>query len=488
MRRVLADGPREPRTPNAMDQTNPLLTTSRRRTIGVWHLFGGAVALAEGGLLVLVSVGCGTLYHLTQYATLGDLPTHLSVGAALALIFVTSCALQGHYRLAAYIARSRRMRWPITTWAVSVLYAVALGFLVKAASDVSRGTTILLALFGLLAVVLWRRLVVRLVALASKRSRIAARRVLLIGSDAAIDAFVRQHEPWKLGFQIVARCAIGEGDMERELDRAAEFGRTLEPDDVFIVLPWSDTETIERIVDRMITLPAAIHLGPERILDRFREVHISKVSSMATLCLVQTPLSPIEVFLKRSVDVIGSGVALLLLSPLLLLIAVAIKLDSKGPVLFRQLRFGFNQKPFWIIKFRTMVVHDSGGEVPQAQRDDPRLTAVGRHLRRWNLDELPQLINVLLGDMSLVGPRPHAVPHNLDFERRIVLYARRHNVKPGLTGWAQVNGFRGPTDTEQKLHGRLEHDLYYIDNWSIGFDLAIIARTVISAKAYQNAH
>jgi lipopolysaccharide/colanic/teichoic acid biosynthesis glycosyltransferase len=172
----------------------------------------------------------------------------------------------------------------------------------------------------------------------------------------------------------------------------------------------------------------------------------------------------------------------------LLLTALAIKLDSKGPALFRQLRFGFNQKPFWIIKFRTMVVHDSGGEVPQAQRDDPRLTAVGRHLRRWNLDELPQLINVLRGDMSLVGPRPHAVPHNLDFERRIVLYARRHNVKPGLTGWAQVNGFRGPTDTEQKLHGRLEHDLYYIDNWSIGFDLAIIARTVISARAYHNAH
>jgi lipopolysaccharide/colanic/teichoic acid biosynthesis glycosyltransferase len=135
-----------------------------------------------------------------------------------------------------------------------------------------------------------------------------------------------------------------------------------------------------------------------------------------------------------------------------------------------------------------MVVHDCGGEVPQAQRDDPRLTGVGRYLRRWNLDELPQLINVLRGDMSLVGPRPHAVPHNLDFERRIVLYARRHNVKPGLTGWAQVNGLRGPTDTEQKLQRRLEHDLYYIDNWSIGFDLVIIARTVISARAYKNAH
>jgi Undecaprenyl-phosphate glucose phosphotransferase len=471
-----------------MDQTNPFVVTAPRRSIGVWHLFGTALAALEVGLIVLVSVGSGILYHLTQYASFGELATHLSVGAILALIFVTLCALQGHYRLTAYIAATGRVRWPITTWVVSVLYAVALGFLSKAGSDVSRGSAILLALFGLVAILVERRLVARFVSLASKTARIAARRVLLIGADAAIDAFARQHQPWMLGFQIVASCPIGDGDLGRELERAAELGRALEPDDIFIVSPWSDTETIERIVDRMITLPAAIHLGPERILERFREVHISKVASMATLCLVQTPLSPLEVFLKRTIDVIGASVALLLLSPLLLATAAAIKLDSKGPVLFRQLRFGFNQKPFWIIKFRTMVVHDCGGEVPQAQRDDPRLTGVGRYLRRWNLDELPQLINVLRGDMSLVGPRPHAVPHNLDFERRIVLYARRHNVKPGLTGWAQVNGLRGPTDTEHKLQRRLEHDLYYIDNWSIGFDLIIIARTVISARAYKNAH
>jgi Undecaprenyl-phosphate glucose phosphotransferase len=471
-----------------MDQTNPFLTVTARRSVGLWHLFGGLVATLEAALIVLVAVGCGTAYHLVQYATVGEVPLHVSVGAILALMFVTLCALQGQYRLNAYIAPTARLRWPITTWAVSVLYAVALGFLSKAGSEVSRGTAVLLAVFGLVAVILERRLVAYVVCVASNRSRIAARRVLLIGSEEAIDAFARQHQPWTLGFQIVGSCAIGDRDLRHELDRAAELGRTLEPDDVFILLPWSDTATIEQIIDKMITLPAAIHLGPERILDRFREVHISQVASMATLCLVQVPLSPFEVLLKRVIDVVGAAAALLLLSPLFFVVAIAIRLDSEGPVLFRQLRYGFNQKPFWIIKFRTMVVHDCGGTVPQAQKDDPRLTRVGQFLRRWNLDELPQLINVLRGDMSLVGPRPHAVPHNLDFERRMVLYARRHNVKPGLTGWAQVNGFRGPTDTEDKIRRRLEHDLYYIDNWSLAFDLVIIGRTVISARAYKNAH
>src|SRR4051794_37572551 len=254
-------------------------------------------------------------------------------------MFVTLCALQGQYRLSAYIAPTAQLKWPITTWAVSVLYAVALGFLSKAGSEVSRGTAVLLAGFGLLTVIVERRLVTSLVSVASNRARIAARRVLLIGSEEGMDAFARQHQPWTLGFQIVGSCAIGDLELRHELERAAELGRTLEPDDVFILLPWSDTATIEQIVDKMITLPAAIHLGPERILDRFREVHISKVSSMATLCLVQVPLSRLEIF-QRLIDVIGAAAALTLLSPLFLLVALAIRLDSPGPVLFRQLRYG----------------------------------------------------------------------------------------------------------------------------------------------------
>jgi lipopolysaccharide/colanic/teichoic acid biosynthesis glycosyltransferase len=165
-----------------------------------------------------------------------------------------------------------------------------------------------------------------------------------------------------------------------------------------------------------------------------------------------------------------------------------IRLDSPGPIFFLQRRYGFNQREFRIVKFRTMTTLDDGGEIRQAARGDPRITRVGRWLRRWNIDEIPQLFNVLMGDMSLVGPRPHALAHNRDYERRISLYARRHNVKPGITGWAQIHGFRGQTDTDDKMRQRVEHDLYYIDNWSIWLDLRILAQTVLTPTAYRNAH
>jgi exopolysaccharide biosynthesis polyprenyl glycosylphosphotransferase len=191
---------------------------------------------------------------------------------------------------------------------------------------------------------------------------------------------------------------------------------------------------------------------------------------------------------KRLFDLVCSALGLLALTPLFILVAILVKLDSPGPVFFVQRRYGFNQQPFRIIKFRTMRAFDDGAVVTQATRDDPRLTRIGRWLRRWNIDEIPQLFNVLAGDMSLVGPRPHALSHDHEFERRISLYARRHNVKPGITGWAQINGFRGEIDNEEKLAKRVEYDLFYIDNWSPWLDLKIIARTVLSPKAYRNAY
>jgi exopolysaccharide biosynthesis polyprenyl glycosylphosphotransferase len=177
----------------------------------------------------------------------------------------------------------------------------------------------------------------------------------------------------------------------------------------------------------------------------------------------------------------------MLLSPVFIVIAILIKLDSPGPVFFRQRRYGFNQQPFQIFKFRSMSTMDDGRIIEQVKPGDPRVTKIGRFMRRWNFDELPQLLNVLRGDMSLVGPRPHAVAHDQHFERSIALYARRHNVKPGITGWAQVNGFRGETSTQEQMRQRVEFDLYYIDYWSLLLDLRILFLTVFSSKAYRNA-
>jgi exopolysaccharide biosynthesis polyprenyl glycosylphosphotransferase len=204
--------------------------------------------------------------------------------------------------------------------------------------------------------------------------------------------------------------------------------------------------------------------------------------------LTRLPLSRAEIVQKRLFDLLFAALALLAMTPLLIAVAILIKLDSPGPIFFVQRRYGFNQQPFRIIKFRTMRTLDDGPVIAQATRDDPRLTRIGRFLRRWNIDEIPQLFNVLTGDMSLVGPRPHALSHDLEFERRISLYARRHNVKPGITGWAQIHGYRGEIDTEEKMRGRVEHDLFYIDNWSLWLDLQIILRTVLSPAGYRNAY
>jgi Undecaprenyl-phosphate glucose phosphotransferase len=327
---------------------------------------------------------------------------------------------------------------------------------------------------------------------------VAAQRIFLIGRDEDINAFLRRYQPWDLGLQTVgaarlsplladATAAERRRALEADLKRAIESARVLEPESVFVIAPWSDIATIDRCVEELLTVPVEIHLGPERILDRFDKVRISKFGSMATLQLTRAPLSAFEVLQKRIFDVIVAGAALTVLAPVLALIAVLIQLDSPGPVFFRQRRYGFNQQMFRIIKFRTMNTLDDGDIVRQACRNDRRITRIGRWLRRWNIDELPQLINVLRGDMSLVGPRPHALSHDREYEQRIALYARRHNVKPGITGWAQVNGLRGEIDTEEKLQERIDCDLYYIDNWSLLFDLKILLYTVFSRSAYRNA-
>jgi exopolysaccharide biosynthesis polyprenyl glycosylphosphotransferase len=220
---------------------------------------------------------------------------------------------------------------------------------------------------------------------------------------------------------------------------------------------------------------------------RFRQSRLTHYGRAPTFALSSPPLLPYQLLCRRGFDALVSAIALLLLAPVFAAIAVAIKLDSEGPVFFRQRRRGYNQREFLIWKFRTMTVMDDGDTIVQAQRNDGRVTRVGRYLRSLNLDELPQLINVIAGDMSLVGPRPHAVAHDRHFEPRIRRYARRLNVKPGITGWAQVNGYRGLTETENDMKNRIVHDLYYIENWSIAFDVYILIRTVLSPRAYRNA-
>jgi putative colanic acid biosynthesis UDP-glucose lipid carrier transferase len=201
-----------------------------------------------------------------------------------------------------------------------------------------------------------------------------------------------------------------------------------------------------------------------------------------------SPFRGVKRWLKRLEDLVLGTLFLAICALPMLFIALAIKLTSKGPVLFHQLRHGEDGAEFHVLKFRSMKVMENGPHVAQAQRRDPRITPVGGFLRRTSLDELPQFINVVRGDMSVVGPRPHAVAHNELYRRKVKEYMRRHKVKPGITGWAQVNGLRGETDTLDKMVARVEHDLFYIRNWSLWLDIKVVFLTVFGRKVRQNAY
>jgi Undecaprenyl-phosphate glucose phosphotransferase len=447
--------------------------------------------VADIVIVVGISTLMGFIYHKTAYDDMGPLRSFIGVGATAAGIFVLPGIFRGEYDLTHYLTFRPHIRRAFTYWHVTIVSLLVLGFLTRLTEDYSRGSLVLFYLVGLPAVLAVRYALVSTVILGSKVGLVTAQRVFLIGSGEDISAFVQRYQPWNFGLQMVGGAPLTRLDrysspeeqqhaLAADLKQAVESARSLRPDAVYIVTPWSETGTIDLCVDEFLNMPVEIHLGPERILDRFDNVRIAKHGTMASLQLTRAPLSRFEQMQKRIFDVTIAAGVLILLSPLLAAVATAIWFEGGRPILFRQRRYGFNQQEFRIIKFRTMMTLDDGDVVPQVTYADPRVTRLGRILRKWNIDELPQLVNVLKGDMSLVGPRPHALSHNREYEQKIALYARRHNVLPGITGWAQVNGFRGETDTDDKMRGRVDHDLYYIDNWSPWLDLRILLKTLLS--------
>ena len=257
-------------------------------------------------------------------------------------------------------------------------------------------------------------------------------------------------------------------------------------------MPISAEQRLLEMLRKLWVLPLDIRLAAHTNKLRFRPRSYSYIANIPVLDVFDKPIADWDVVMKSAFDRIVGSICLLLLSPLLLLIALAVKLDSPGPVFFRQKRYGFNNELIEVFKFRSMYVdkQDFGGS-NLVKRGDPRVTRVGRFIRRTSLDELPQLINVVFkGDLSLVGPRPHAIharAADRNYDEVVDGYFARHRVRPGITGWAQVNGWRGETDTAEKLQRRIEHDLYYIENWSIFFDMYILLITPFAVLKGENA-
>ena len=255
-------------------------------------------------------------------------------------------------------------------------------------------------------------------------------------------------------------------------------------DEIIVALPWRATSNIEDLVKKLKVVPVNVRLCPDYVGWSLPALGFIPVAGIPMLGILERPLSGWNIVLKEVEDRVLGFILTVLCLPLLALIAIAVKLDSPGPVLFLQKRYGFNNNPITVFKFRSMY-HEPKDEsvVPQARRNDPRVTRVGAFLRKTSLDELPQLFNVLRGEMSLVGPRPHAVAHNEQYAKIIDDYLSRHRVKPGITGWAQVNGWRGNTSLEK----RIEYDLYYIENWSVTLDIKIMWMTLIRVLAPNRA-
>jgi putative colanic acid biosynthesis UDP-glucose lipid carrier transferase len=301
-------------------------------------------------------------------------------------------------------------------------------------------------------------------------------------SQARVTAFFDDRTPDRLGEAL-------EAPLSGRIDSVADFVRANRVDQIYIALPMASQPRILKLLDQLRDTTASIFFLPDIFLYDLIQARVDTVGGLPVVAVCETPFHGTTGVIKRLSDVLMASAALLLTAPLMLAIAIAIKTTMPGPVLFKQRRYGLDGEQIVVWKFRTMKVQEDGAEVRQATRNDERVTSLGGLLRRTSLDELPQFFNVLQGSMSVVGPRPHAVAHNEMYRKLIKGYMIRHKVKPGITGWAQINGARGETETVDKMKRRIEYDLDYLRRWSLRLDLLIVWRTVWQAvRGDKNAY
>lgn len=462
---------------------------------------GGMFAAVDAVLIVWTSLLGAGGYQLLISGTPWNLSFHVGAGVTAAVLYLLMGRSFGIYLVTEIFAQrgvTSRILWQ---WFLTSLLLALMAFLLRIGVEFSRGSIICFAGLALASLLGARNLMKSGLALAVRHGRVQGRRAVLVGLKDELAAVSDDDLLRRFGLTEVARVAFLKtaGDsgnwslaatrsLANSLDTALELARERGAEEIVLALSWNDTRGIELVRDRLIESPLPVQLLPDRKVRYLTEKPAFSVNRSLAIEIQRAPLSDLEQLAKRLLDIAGASVALLLLSPLMLVTALMIKLDSPGPVLFRQLRSGFNAKQFVIFKFRTMTVMEEGHSVVQATRNDPRVSRLGGRLRATSIDELPQLFNVLRGDMSLVGPRPHAIAHDGYYGKILADYAFRHHVKPGMTGWAQIRGCRGETAQIEQMKNRLDHDLWYINNWTIGLDLVILLRTLVEVARHRNAY
>jgi Undecaprenyl-phosphate glucose phosphotransferase len=438
--------------------------------------------------------GC-FIYHWLTDTPIPDLSAYFAVGLFASFIHIAQLSGRGFYEFENAAKPNVEIVEITLSWLTTALLLAFFAFLFKAGDAFSRGSFLIFLVAAPVALLGERKLVKFLLTRASARGAVGRRNVVLLGAHGELKSLSERDLLALFGASEVNQFILrGESDPlvrrssdKKTLDLLSTFVRNNDVREVLLALSWNDSDRIELVRDHLKALPVSAKLLPDSQIRTISDYVSSGHQRVVSLEIQRAPLNVVEQTVKRAMDLMIGILASIFFMPIMALTALAIKLDGPGPVFFLQNRRGFNGRQFVMIKFRTMTVQENGVIVVQATRNDPRVTKIGRLLRAGSIDELPQLINVIRGEMSLVGPRPHALAHDNYFENLLQDYACRHHVKPGMTGWAQVNGLRGATPSVEQIAQRVEMDLWYINNWTLWFDVQILMKTVFEVLRKRNA-
>jgi putative colanic acid biosynthesis UDP-glucose lipid carrier transferase len=452
-----------------------------------YSVFGlAAIPLDVWSVMMALLLTAGA-YDYVVFGRIEGLREPFQIGAVLAAFTAVLMYLKGLYASDRVLSVPSQVPAILFVWALAVLFVFAVCISLDASHAFCRGWGPSFAIAAPALILGHRLLLQRLLAAVLDRGWVQCRRILLITDTPAL-SYPAPFERWHK----VSRTHL----LPRDPDRVPDFFEAITGslahdkcvDEVHIAIGWSNWLKTKRVLSELREVPIPVRLIADPNATEILQYPQQKLCGRVSFELQRAPLTAAGARVaKRLLDIVGAGLGLLLLSPLFVAISFVIWIDSRGPVFFRQKRGGFNGRVFHILKFRTMRVLEDGPCISQATRDDDRVTRVGRFLRHSSLDELPQLINVLCGAMSLVGPRPHALAHDDAYRSLISGYPFRQYVKPGMTGWAQVNGFRGETPTVACMKRRVDLDLWYACNWSFWLDVRILFSTCREVCRSRNA-
>lgn len=457
--------------------------------------YSNALRLADFVALILAGLS-GYILRFGPGAAIKP-PDHVSI-YFVALVTVGSIQMARGYQSRKLFSLSTQMEALINGVAATLFFILIYGFLSGKLHEFSRIWLSLSFVIGFVLLLTNRKIIAYALRKASQRGKITEAIVIVGANERAEKIITSIHGMPNENIAVLGvfddrfirpMSALMQASLLGTTGDMLDYIRGHRVDRVVVALPWNTSDRTNALLSRLGTVPVRIDLVPSDMIWHYPNIDMERIGGVPVLTIVNSRVEKQMGMIKRLEDIVISSIALLLLWPVLLIAAIAVKLGSKGPAIFKQQRHGFNNQVFEVHKFRSMrLQNDDGQGIKQATRHDARITRIGSFLRRSSIDELPQLFNVLKGDMSIVGPRPHAVQHNDEYGAIISQYFARHNVKPGITGWAQVKGLRGETDTIDKMHKRVDADLYYIENWSLLLDLKVILMTAITIWFHDAAY